>query len=150
MGVEVLAVGAARGAPGRLRVGTRPRQPGPEVSCGLTRGLHRSSGLPTQSRSIAEMTEKSWPLDVAVMGGCGHVGLPLGISLAESGLSVGLYDVDLGAVDSVGSGKMAHWEPGAPEVLERVLEQGRLSVSADASILGTAEHVIVVLSLIHI
>lgn len=91
------------------------------------------------------MTEKSWPVDVAVMGGCGHVGLPLGISLAESGLNVVLYDVDLGAVDSVASGKMAHWEPGAPEVLERVLEQGRLSVSAEASILATAEHVIVVL-----
>src|SRR5580692_3628787 len=91
------------------------------------------------------MPEKSWPVDVVVMGGCGHVGLPLGIALAESGLKVSLYDVDLGAVDRVGSGKMPHKEPGAPEVLARVLANGKLSVSADASSVASAEHVIVVL-----
>jgi UDP-N-acetyl-D-mannosaminuronic acid dehydrogenase len=92
-----------------------------------------------------EMTKRSWPVDVTVMGGCGHVGLPLGIALADAGLRVVLHDVDLAAVDRVASGKMAHWEPGAPEVLERVLAQGRLSVSADPSSVGEAEHVIVVL-----
>jgi UDP-N-acetyl-D-mannosaminuronic acid dehydrogenase len=79
------------------------------------------------------------------MGGCGHVGLPLGIALAQSGLKVSLYDVDLGAVDQVGSGKMPHREPGAPEVLARVLAEGKLSVSADAATVRDAEHVIVVL-----
>ncbi len=84
-------------------------------------------------------------MDVTVMGGCGHVGLPLGLALAQAGLKVALYDVDLGAVDRVGSGKMPHLEPGAPEVLARVLANGNLSVSADASTVATAEHVIVVL-----
>jgi len=73
------------------------------------------------------------------------VGLPLGIALAQSGLKVSLYDVDLGAVDQVGSGKMPHREPGAPEVLARVLAEGKLSVSADAATVRDAEHVIVVL-----
>ena len=91
------------------------------------------------------MSEKRWPVDVVVMGGCGHVGLPLGIALAEAGLKVSLYDVDLGAVDRVGSGKMPHKEPGAPEVLARVLANGNLSVSADAASVASAEHVIVVL-----
>jgi len=79
------------------------------------------------------------------MGGCGHVGLPLGIALAQAGLKVSLYDVDLAAVDRVSSGKMTHWEPGAPEVLVRVLAEGKLTVSADESTVGAAEHVIVVL-----
>ena len=86
-----------------------------------------------------------WESDVAVMGGCGHVGLPLGISLADSGLRVVLYDVDLAAVDQVRSGKMIHWEPGAPEALERVISRGQLTVSSDPSVLRSAEHVVVVL-----
>jgi UDP-N-acetyl-D-mannosaminuronic acid dehydrogenase len=114
-------------------------------------GDERLTGMPkvlpaaTPFTNIAEMTKERWPADVTVMGGCGHVGLPLGIALADAGLRVVLHDVDLAAVDRVASGKMAHWEPGAPEVLERVLAQGRLSVSADPSSVGMAEHVIVVL-----
>jgi len=33
-------------------------------------------------------------LDVLVVGGCGHVGLPLGIMLAKAGVQVGAYDTD--------------------------------------------------------
>ncbi|HEY5026281.1 MAG TPA: nucleotide sugar dehydrogenase [Acidimicrobiales bacterium] len=91
------------------------------------------------------MSNQRWPVDVVVMGGCGHVGLPLGIALAQSGLKVALYDVNLEAVDQVGSGKMPHREPGAPEVLAKVLADGTLAVSADASTVRNAEHVIVVL-----
>ena len=32
--------------------------------------------------------------DVAVIGGCGRVGLPLGIALADRNLTVSLYDID--------------------------------------------------------
>ncbi len=79
------------------------------------------------------------------MGGCGHVGLPLGLALADSGLTVALFDVNLAAVDSVASGKMSHWEPGAPEVLAKVLADGMLTVSSDPATMGAAEHVVVVL-----
>ncbi len=91
------------------------------------------------------MPKESWSVDVTVMGGCGHVGLPLGLVLAQVGLKVALYDLDLAAVDRLRSGKMTHWEPGAPEVLTQVLAEGRLTVSADASTVGAAENVIVVL-----
>src|SRR5579863_10220338 len=79
------------------------------------------------------------------MGGCGHVGLPLGLALADSGLKVALFDVNLAAVDSVASGKMSHWEPGAPEVLAKVLADGMLTVSSDPATMSAAEHVVVVL-----
>ena len=82
---------------------------------------------------------------MVVMGGCGHVGLPLGIALAQSGLNVALYDVDLAAVDRIRSGKMTHREPGAPEALERMLAEGRLTASADPAVIASAEHVVVVL-----
>lgn len=86
-----------------------------------------------------------WERDVVVMGGCGHVGLPLGLALAHSGLRVALYDLDFAAVDWVRSGKLPHREPGAAEILTEVLADGRLAVGTDPSVLEGSEHVVVVL-----
>jgi UDP-N-acetyl-D-mannosaminuronic acid dehydrogenase len=85
-----------------------------------------------------------WGCDVTVLGGCGHVGLPLGLALADSGLSVVLYDTDLGAVDLVRSGKMPHQEPDAHEVLVTTLNNGRLTASTEPSTVGDSEHLIIV------
>ncbi len=82
---------------------------------------------------------------MTVLGGCGHVGLPLGLALADSGLRVALYDTNLAAVDRVRSGKMPHLEPGAPEVLARTLADGTLSASTDPSTIGASEHLVVVI-----
>ena len=35
---------------------------------------------------------------VAVVGGCGHVGLPLGLAFADAGLDVVLYDINEASV----------------------------------------------------
>ena len=52
-------------------------------------------------------------LDVVVVGGCGHVGLPLAIALASRGLRVGIYDINQAAVDSVSRGALPFREDGA-------------------------------------
>ena len=83
--------------------------------------------------------------DVVVIGGCGHVGLPLALAFADRGARVGIYDVSEAAVATVNSGRMPFAEPGADEVLGRVLAAGRLVASADPEIVATAEHVIVVI-----
>src|SRR5215475_11703144 len=83
--------------------------------------------------------------DVVVIGGCGHVGLPLALAFADRGARVGIYDVSETAVATVNSGRMPFAEPGADEVLHRVLADGRLLASADPAIVATAEHVIVVI-----
>jgi UDP-N-acetyl-D-mannosaminuronic acid dehydrogenase len=83
-------------------------------------------------------------LDVVVVGGCGHVGLPLALAFADRGLQVGVYDIDPRAVGRVGSGEMPFDEPGAPEVLARVLAEGRLSATADPAVVSSAEHIVVV------
>ena len=82
--------------------------------------------------------------DVAVIGGCGHVGLPLAIALAGREASVGIYDISDAAVRSVNAGRMPFAEPGAEDMLSRALAAGRLTASTDPAIVGTAEHVIVV------
>ena len=82
--------------------------------------------------------------DVVVVGGCGHVGLPLGIAFATQGLDVVLFDTNAATVDTVNEGVMPFQEAGASAALPQVLEAGRLSATTDPSSITGAEHVIVV------
>lgn len=84
------------------------------------------------------MFEKS----VAVMGGCGHVGLPLAIALAEAGFRTAIYDVNESACRVVRSGKLPFDEEGAGPVLPRVLQSGRLVVSSDPAVMSEQQFVI--------
>jgi UDP-N-acetyl-D-mannosaminuronic acid dehydrogenase len=83
--------------------------------------------------------------DVVVIGGCGHVGLPLAVALAQRGATVGIYDISREAVDLVNSGVLPFAEPGAAEVLEEVVAAGRLRASTDPGIVAGAEAVVVVI-----
>ena len=83
--------------------------------------------------------------DVVVIGGCGHVGLPLALAFADRGARVGIYDVSETAVATVNSGRMPFAEPGAEEVLGRVLAAGRLEASVDPAMVGSAQYVVVVI-----
>ncbi|WP_122816992.1 nucleotide sugar dehydrogenase [Nocardioides pantholopis] len=83
--------------------------------------------------------------DVVVVGGCGHVGLPLAIAFADRGLKVGIHDLNADAVKLVESGQMPFQEPSATEVLERVLAADRLSATTDASVIADADAVVVVI-----
>jgi UDP-N-acetyl-D-mannosaminuronic acid dehydrogenase len=82
--------------------------------------------------------------DVCVVGGLGRVGLPLGISLADSGKKVMLYDIDKDAIDCVSSGKMPFIEAGAEEVLKRTLGKN-LFMSSDKVVISESYFVIVVI-----
>jgi len=73
------------------------------------------------------------------------VGLPLAIAFASRGVRVGIYDICESAVASVNSGTMPFAEPGAAPQLARAIEAGNLEASADPAIVGTGEHVIVVI-----
>lgn len=83
--------------------------------------------------------------DVVVIGGGGHVGLPLAIALADRGAKVAIHDINAATVETVKAGVVPFAEPGAQPVLERVIAEGRLDASTDPAIVGTAEHVIVVI-----
>ncbi|SDT58759.1 nucleotide sugar dehydrogenase [Actinoplanes derwentensis] len=83
-------------------------------------------------------------VDVCVVGGCGRVGLPLGIALASRGLSVLLYDIDQIAVDRVNSGELPFTEEGAGALLTEALTAGRLRASTAPESVGYAEALVVV------
>jgi len=83
--------------------------------------------------------------DVVVVGGCGHVGLPLAMAFADRGARVGIYDVSEKAVATVNAGRLPFDEPGGAQMLENVVASGMLHASLDPAIVGTAEHVVVVI-----
>jgi len=86
----------------------------------------------------------SFSRDVVIVGGCGRVGLPLGLVLADAGLSVTLYDVDANAVDRVLAAKMPFWERDADDMLERLIATDRLHATVDPKAVSEAEHVVLV------
>lgn len=59
--------------------------------------------------------------DVVIVGGFGHVGLPLGIALADSGLNVGLLDPDQKRGREIAAGRMPFLEYDAEPILQRVI-----------------------------
>lgn len=84
-------------------------------------------------------------LDLVVVGGCGHVGLPLALSLADSGYHVGINDIDKSKVELVKAGRLPFLENGAEELLNKVLPAGRLELSTDPSMLKRTDTVILVI-----
>src|SRR5206468_2068458 len=80
--------------------------------------------------------------DIAIVGGLGHVGLPLGIVLADNGHRVCLYDTNTRSFDAVRKGQMPFIEYGAEPLLQRVIGK-RLFVSDNPEVLSRARIVIV-------
>lgn len=91
------------------------------------------------------MSDAGSMLDVVVLGGGGHVGLPLSLVLADSGVRVGILDIDEAKLGRLAGGEMPFMENGANEVLARVLPTGRLQFGSDPSMVARAEVVIVVI-----
>src|SRR5712672_1933624 len=81
--------------------------------------------------------------DVAIVGGAGHVGLPLAIVLADKGLRVVAYDVNAGALDVIRSGVMPFIEYGAEPLLKAALANGTLTLSSSPEDLGRAAAVVI-------
>lgn len=91
------------------------------------------------------LSPAAFKYDVVVVGGAGHVGLPLAIAFASRGLKVCIYDINEKSVATILGGDLPFREVGAQEVLRKVLDDASLSVSTDEEVIGQAEHVVVVI-----
>ena len=80
---------------------------------------------------------------ITVVGGCGHVGLPLSVALAVAGNTVTAFDISVVAVNQVNSGKAPFWEPSLNDALSHALNNGFKATSRSGSI-DLADTVIVV------
>lgn len=84
-------------------------------------------------------------MDVAVIGGGGHVGLPLALSFADRGLRTFIYDINPAAVRSIRAGRMMFAEEGADEVLRRVLTRDTLYVDDQPEQLAECKHLVLII-----
>lgn len=82
--------------------------------------------------------------DIVVIGGGGHVGLPLAIAFADRGARVVIYDISQQAVDMINNRELPFVEPGAEELLNKGLAAGRILASTDPAVVATAENLVVV------
>jgi UDP-N-acetyl-D-mannosaminuronic acid dehydrogenase len=91
------------------------------------------------------MTDLGGDLDVVVLGGGGHVGLPLSLAFAQSGLRVGVYDTNPATIERIGAGEMPFLEAGAHALLREILPTGRLELGTDAAMIRRTDRLIVVI-----
>ncbi|MDR2474824.1 MAG: UDP-glucose 6-dehydrogenase, partial [Bacteroidales bacterium] len=83
--------------------------------------------------------------DVCVIGGCGHVGLPLAIMLAAKGKNVSIYDTNERNIEIVRSGVIPFSEEGAEELLRQALKDGKLHFSSVPEVLSESEIAILII-----
>jgi len=93
---------------------------------------------------LAADHDQEFEFDVCIVGGCGHVGLPLALTFARSGLAVSVHDIDDRAVATVNAGTMPFLERGAEPVLREVVGRG-LTVANDPGLVSRSRFVIVII-----
>jgi UDP-N-acetyl-D-mannosaminuronic acid dehydrogenase len=71
--------------------------------------------------------------DVTVVGGAGHVGIPLVLALAEQGLQVNVNDLNETSLEVLASGRLPFVEYGAEPLLTKALAEKRLSFTSSPS-----------------
>jgi UDP-N-acetyl-D-mannosaminuronic acid dehydrogenase len=84
-------------------------------------------------------------LDLVVLGGGGHVGLPLSLAFAQKGLRVGIFDTNEETLARIGRGEMPFLETGAEELLRDLLPTGRLELGSSVRMLARTRQVVVVI-----
>lgn len=83
--------------------------------------------------------------DICIIGGCGHVGLPLGMAFADRGKRVALYDISEPNIAKVNRAEVPFLENGAEPVLKRVVESGNLVATNDTSVIGKSDVLVMVI-----
>ena len=71
--------------------------------------------------------------DITVVGGAGHVGIPLVLALAQSGARVNINDLNQGTLDVLKSGRLPFIEYGADGILTKALADKSLAFSNSPS-----------------
>ncbi|MDP7129726.1 MAG: nucleotide sugar dehydrogenase [Planctomycetota bacterium] len=82
--------------------------------------------------------------DLCIIGGAGHVGLPLALAFCSKGLTVGVVDRNEDALAAIGRGEMPFMEIHGEEFLSDALEKDQLILTSDPSIVKETPIVIVV------
>ncbi len=80
---------------------------------------------------------------VCIIGGCGHVGIPLGLAFASKGKDVTLVDVNPRAVEAISAGRLPFKEEGADALLKAHVGKN-LHATSDVSVVKKQDVVVFV------
>jgi len=82
---------------------------------------------------------------ICIVGGAGRVGLPLAMVLADRGFNVDILDINEKALATIAAGTMPFLETGGDLLLKKIISTGRLTGTADSSIVRNADVVVCVI-----
>lgn len=82
--------------------------------------------------------------DVCIVGGGGHIGLPLGLALAKENKKVIAYDINKEIVDTINQSKMPFLEDGSQEVLDATLNKS-FWITTDKDVIKQSHYIVVVI-----
>jgi len=91
------------------------------------------------SRSPSQFT----PQRIAVVGGGGHIGLPLALFLCDFGHDVTIVDTNAQGLENIAAGRMPFHEHGADELLPKCLTSGRFHLTTQLPPLREQDVIIV-------
>jgi UDP-N-acetyl-D-mannosaminuronic acid dehydrogenase len=80
--------------------------------------------------------------DICIIGGAGHVGLPLGVAFANANKKTILLDINKQALDIILSGTFPFKEEGGDNALKKALKKGTLFATSDESVIGESKFLI--------
>jgi UDP-N-acetyl-D-mannosaminuronic acid dehydrogenase len=83
------------------------------------------------------------PGEICIVGGAGHVGLPLALSFADKGYSVSVFDINEEALSSIGAGVLPFTEYGAQPLLDKALAENSLNLTSDPAAITEANTVVI-------
>jgi len=109
----------------------------------ILNGIPLPMALCGKAHQYMEQHMEQHDKDICVVGGAGHVGLPLALAFAEAGRRIIVYDVNTAAMEGIRKGVMPFVEDGAEPLLRQALQKDRLLFSSNPCDITRAKHVIV-------
>ena len=83
--------------------------------------------------------------DIVIIGGAGHIGLPLGILFASKGKSIILYDKDKKYIELINKSKMPFLEDGGEKLLKKMIYKRQILATNKLDYISKCKYIIVCL-----
>ncbi len=83
--------------------------------------------------------------DLCIIGGAGHVGLPLGVAFAQKRVKTVLFDIRPEVLQTIQKGKFPFKEDGGQKALKDALSKKSLFVSTDPKAISESTHALLVI-----
>ena len=95
------------------------------------------------TRPVPVSPARAREADLTVVGGGGHVGIPLVLAFAEAGFRVNVHDVDGAVLDTLRAGRLPFIELGGEELLAAALARKQLVFTSQAADIAPRTPVII-------